>query len=186
MKINWKIQKLSKYIYWSRGSTTQNRKLRYWPIMSTNDAILHESSYKSQTILCNLLVQIKYSWFHSKIFIFGQVMVKKWHVWPYLGIRSLANWAENFYGNSGDYYLYIYSSYNAYFHFWFFGPLLAGKWTWPPQAPFMVRCLQTQPSNQNVGPLNGPFKSTAISKSCLRNCQGWPPSPSSFCVSENS
>ena len=27
------------------------------------------------------------------------------HIWAYVFDHFLANWAENFYGNSGDYYL---------------------------------------------------------------------------------
>ena len=35
---------------------------------------------------CNLRVQIKWCWFNYKMFIFGQVMAKKWRSCPYLGI----------------------------------------------------------------------------------------------------
>ena len=35
-------------------------------------------------------------------------------------------------------------SYDAYFSVLFFGPLLAGKWAWPPRASLMVWGLHTQ------------------------------------------
>ena len=56
------------------------------------------------------MVQIEWCWFHSKIFIFGQVMAKNGahaHIWAYVFWPIWVNWAENFYGNSGDYYLSI-------------------------------------------------------------------------------
>ena len=42
-------------------------------------------SYKLQRT-CNVMVKLKWCWFHSKVFILGQVMVKKWcdaHIWTY-------------------------------------------------------------------------------------------------------
>ena len=33
------------------------------------------------------------------------------------------------------------------FHFWLFGPLLVGKWAWPPRALLMIWSLQTQPKS---------------------------------------
>ena len=57
------------------------------------------------------MVQIEGCWFHLKIFIFDQVMAKKWHAFGhvFLAITQpfFVNWAENFDGNSGDYYLSI-------------------------------------------------------------------------------
>ena len=38
---------------------------------------------------CNLMIQIEWRWFYSKILIFGQLMAKKWRTCPYLGIRFL-------------------------------------------------------------------------------------------------
>ena len=74
-----------------------------------------------------------------------------------------ANRAEVFYGGSGDHYLSIgeEKSKMLVFVFWFFGPLLAGKWAWPPRT-------DSKP-DQKVGQLGGPFGPTAISKSCFRN-----------------
>ena len=68
--------------------------------------------------------------------------------WPLL-IHSWANWVEKF-GNSGEYYLSIdmrNPSYDTYFSFFIFGPLLVGMWAWPPCAPLMVLGLQTRPKS---------------------------------------
>ena len=37
------------------------------------------------------------------------------------------------------------------FHFWFFGPLLAGKWAWQPRGPLVTWDLKTQPKNWSTG-----------------------------------
>ena len=58
--------------------------------LAINEAIQHESSYKSQTT-CNLLVQIKWSWFHWKILIVDQVMARKWRACPCLGVHAISN-----------------------------------------------------------------------------------------------
>ena len=42
-------------------------------------------------------------------------------------------------------HIWAYVFWHTFFNFWFFGPLLAGKWAWPPHAPLMVRGLQTRP-----------------------------------------
>ena len=97
-------------------------------------------------------------------------------VCAYLGTRILAitqpflaSWAENFYGNSGDYYLSMRNpNYDAYFSFFDFRPLLTGTWAWSPRAPLLVWASKP---NQKFGPLGGPFGPITISKSCFRNFQ---------------
>ena len=75
--------------------------------------ILHILTYKLQRT-CNSMVQIKWCWFHSKVFIFDQVMAKKWCTCPYLSIPFLAisrpflgqsGWHFN--GSSGNHHLSI-------------------------------------------------------------------------------
>ena len=56
-------------------------------------------------------------------------------------------------------------SHDAYFSFSLFWATFGGKWAWPLRAPPMVWGIQT---DQKVGPLDGPFGSTTISKSCSR------------------
>ena len=100
-------------------------------------------------------------WFHSKISIFGQ----KWHAWATI---FWANWAEIFYGSSGDHYLSTCDEKSKFrCLFFIFKPILAGRWAWPPRAPLMVLGLQSKP-NQKVGPLDGPFGPPAISFEIFR------------------
>ena len=58
--------------------------------------------------------KIKWCWFHSKIFIFGQVMAKNGvhaHIWAYVFWPLLShfwpNWTEAYYGSSEYHYLSI-------------------------------------------------------------------------------
>ena len=59
----------------------------------------HILSYKLQRT-CNLMVQVKWCWFHSKIFKFNKVMAKNWCTCPYLGKRFL-NITQPFLGQFG-------------------------------------------------------------------------------------
>ena len=99
--------------------------------------------------------------FYSKIFIFGQVMVKNGthaHIWAYVfwpiwKLRRLL---------SIDWYWKI-QIMVLIFDFWFLGhpiPLWSG----------------VSKPGQKVGTLRGPFGPTTISKLCFRNFQGWTPS----------
>ena len=74
---------------------------------------------------CNLIVQIKCCWFHSKPFQFGQVMAKNG---AYLGERLLAITKPFLSKSIGDERSKLSCS---FFSFAFFGQLLAGKWSWP-------------------------------------------------------
>ena len=80
---------------------------------------------------------------------------KKWCACPYLGIRFLVitqpfldqldwNFSWDFRPLSIDWWWEIWG-YDRYFSVLIFGPLLVGKWAWPPLAPLMVWSLQTKP-----------------------------------------
>ena len=65
----------------------------------------------------------------------------------FFGHNFWANRAENFYGNSGDYYLSIGGKSKLLYLlliFLIFGPLLAGKQAWPPCSHLMACGLRTQ------------------------------------------
>ena len=119
------------------------------------------------------MVQIKWCWFHSKIFIFGQVMATFGQT--FFGHNSLIFWA--------DWELRKLLSVDSWweiqimmliFRFRFFGPILVGKWQWRPHAPLIVCGLQTRPKSSPTG---GTFGPTTISKSCFRYFQGWTTPP---------
>ena len=64
-------------------------------------------NYKLQRTWRNLMVQIKWCWFHSKMFIFGQGMAKNSvlaNIWSYV---VWTDWTETFYGSTGEHYLSI-------------------------------------------------------------------------------
>ena len=95
-------------------------------------------------------------------------MAKKWRTCPYFGIRFSAItqpflgqfdwkfWLELMRLLSIDKWWEI-QVIMLTFQFSFFGPLLAGKWAWPLWPG-------SSKPDQKVGPLGGPFGSTAISK----------------------
>ena len=99
---------------------------------------------------CNLIVQIKWWWFHSKIFIFGQIMTIKWcskcmhiffgHFWPIV-LKFLMGAQETI-----NYRLLIRNpSYDAYF----FASLFAGNLAWPPRLPLMMWDFLGQPISRS-------------------------------------
>ena len=85
--------------------------------------------------------------------------IDSWHT--YFGHNSaiLGPIGLKIYGNSGDYYLSISEEkvMMLTFNFWFFGPLLAGKWAWPTRTPLIFK------PNQKVGPLDETSGPTTIS-----------------------
>ena len=75
------------------------------------------------------MIQIKWCWFHSKIFLFGHTFFGQ--------IRRLLFIDRSWWGDI-QFMMLI-------FHFWFFGSFLMRKWVWSPRAPLLVWGLQTRP-----------------------------------------
>ena len=118
------------------------------------------------------MIKIKWCWFHSKIFIFGKVMAKKWlyaHIWAYVN----SNWAEIVSGSTGDYYLSIDLEKLKLLCLFFIFDILGHFWQENGRGHHT--CLfesgACSKPYQKVSALGGPVGPTAISKSCFRNFQ---------------
>ena len=120
------------------------------------------------TEICNLLTY--------KIFIFGQVMAKNGvhaHIWLYVfwpGWKFLWKLRRllSIVGGEKSKLWCLFFSFGFLGHFWWGNGRenhASPIWFWASKP------------DQKFGPPGGPFESPAISKSCLRNVQGWTPPP---------
>ena len=142
------------------------------------------AAYQNITIYTDTLwiyIYLLESWFHSKIFIFGQDMAKN-------GAHAHI-WVHTFFGHNSAIFRPIDSKFLREIRI-----LLSIDWWWEIQ--FMMLIFQSlfmghfwrengcghhacplwfkaSKPDQKVGPLDGPFGSTAISKLCCRNFQCW-------------